>query len=70
MLTTKLGTTSYDFFGSCCVDDGQDFISAKMTAVKEGEAVLLELSHLHLKGYLSVPFCPFFALCSLLFKSM
>lgn len=36
MLTTRLGTTSSDFFGSYCIDDGYDFISAKMTEVKEG----------------------------------
>lgn len=36
MLTTKLGTTSQDFFGSYCVDGGYEFISAKMTGVKEG----------------------------------
>lgn len=36
MVTTKLGTTSSDFFGSYCMDDGYDFIFVKMTEVKEG----------------------------------
>lgn len=36
MLTTKLGPTSYGFFGSYCIGDGYDFISAKMTEVKKG----------------------------------
>lgn len=36
MLTTKLGTTSVDFFGSYGIDDEYDFISAKMSEVKEG----------------------------------
>lgn len=68
MLTTKPGTTSYNFVGSSRVNDGQDFISVKTTGVKVQQSYQ-ELSCLDLKGYLSVPFRPVFALCGLLYKS-
>lgn len=68
MLTTKPGTTSYNFVGSYRIDDGQDFISVKMTEVKVQQSYQ-ELNCLYLKGYLCVPFCLVFALCGLLYKS-
>lgn len=68
MLTTKPGTTSYNFVGSSRVNDGEDFISVKMTEVKVQQSYQ-ELNSLYLKGYLSVPFCPVFALCGLPYKS-